>query len=84
LPPHLHLNNPSPLIPWTEIPIEVSTRATPWPANNKRRIAGVSAFGASGINAHLVIEEAPEQPRNTSTSLRPLHPLVLSARVKGL
>src|SRR5882672_567585 len=83
LPPHLHLNNPSPLIPWTEIPIEVSTRATPWPANGKRRIAGVSAFGASGINAHLMIEEAPEQPRNTSTYQRPLHPLVLSAKSEG-
>jgi amino acid adenylation domain-containing protein len=81
LPPHLHFDNPSPLIPWADLPIEVSKVATRWIANGKRRVAGVSAFGASGINAHLTIEEAPEQASPASTGQqRPLHPLVLSAK----
>jgi len=80
LPAHLHFNNPSPLIPWAELPIEVSKIATPWLPNGKRRVAGVSAFGASGINAHLVIEEAPEQASSLIQVQRPLHPLVLSAK----
>jgi amino acid adenylation domain-containing protein len=80
IPAHLHFNNPSPLIPWADLPLEVSKLATPWLPNGKRRVGGVSAFGASGINAHLVIEEAPERPSDPIQSQRPLHPLVLSAK----
>lgn len=80
LPADLHFYNPNPLIPWTELPIEVVSLPTAWPPNGKRRIAGVSAFGASGINAHLLLEEAPDQPLTQASCRRPLHPLVLSAK----
>ncbi|MET0647638.1 MAG: amino acid adenylation domain-containing protein [Pyrinomonadaceae bacterium] len=80
IPAHLHFNNPSPLIPWADIPIEVTKETTPWPPNGRRRLAGVSAFGASGVNAHLVIEEAPAQTWSPVSGARPLHPLVLSAK----
>ncbi|HEY1403339.1 MAG TPA: beta-ketoacyl synthase N-terminal-like domain-containing protein, partial [Pyrinomonadaceae bacterium] len=80
LPPHLHFNNPSPLIPWADLPLEVTKGSTPWVSNGKRRIAGVSAFGASGVNAHLVIEEATATSSVSDASRRPLHPLVLSAK----
>jgi amino acid adenylation domain-containing protein len=80
LPADLHFNNPNPLIPWAELPIEVASLPTPWLPNGKRRVAGVSAFGASGINAHLLLEEAPEQPLTPGSCRRPLHPLVLSAK----
>ncbi len=80
LPADLHFNNPNPLIPWAELPIEVASLPTPWPPNGKRRLAGVSAFGASGSNAHLLLEEAPEQPLAPARCRRPLHPLVLSAK----
>jgi amino acid adenylation domain-containing protein len=80
LPAHLHFNNPSPLIPWADLPVEVTKVSTPWLPNGKRRIAGVSAFGASGVNAHVVIEEAPAQAAVSTNSQRPLHPLVLSAK----
>ncbi len=63
LPPHLHCAEPSAHIPWGELPITIPTQPTPWPRDPaKRRIAGVSAFGFSGSNAHVVLEEAPVLP----------------------
>ncbi|MFN6560885.1 MAG: type I polyketide synthase [Nostoc sp. ChiSLP01] len=57
--PHPHLKQLNPHINWEELPITVPTKQTPWQATKGRRIAGVSAFGASGTNAHLILEEAP-------------------------
>jgi acyl transferase domain-containing protein/pimeloyl-ACP methyl ester carboxylesterase/aryl carrier-like protein len=59
IPPHLHFTKPSPYIPWSEIPVRIPTRPTPWPAGEKKRVAGVSSFGFSGTNVHLVVEESP-------------------------
>jgi amino acid adenylation domain-containing protein len=61
LPPHLHFTTPSPHIRWSDVPLQVVTSLEPWPDTaSPRRIAGVSAFGLSGVNAHVVLEEAPE------------------------
>jgi acyl transferase domain-containing protein len=63
-PGQVHFHTPNQFIPWGEIPIEVTAKATPWPPGGERpRRAGVSSFGLSGINSHLVIEEAPPPPR---------------------
>ncbi|OKH14216.1 short-chain dehydrogenase, partial [Nostoc calcicola FACHB-389] len=59
IPPHLHLNQPNPLIPWSELPLTIPTTLTPWQTNGETRIAGVSSFGFSGTNAHAILEEAP-------------------------
>ncbi|ETR73947.1 MAG: hypothetical protein OMM_00565 [Candidatus Magnetoglobus multicellularis str. Araruama] len=59
IPPSLHFKNPSPHIQWDDIPIQVATAALPWPDNNTR-IAGISSFGYSGTNAHIVLAQAPE------------------------
>jgi acyl transferase domain-containing protein/NADPH:quinone reductase-like Zn-dependent oxidoreductase/NAD(P)-dependent dehydrogenase (short-subunit alcohol dehydrogenase family) len=61
LPAHLHFKTPSPHIPWSDLPVAVPTALTPWEAIAGRRIAGVSAFGFSGTNAHVVVEEAPDK-----------------------
>ena len=58
IPGQLNFDTPNPHIPWDKIPVRVLTEATPWP-ESVRRIAGVSAFGMSGTNAHVVIE-APD------------------------
>ena len=59
LPGHLHFDAPNPYIPWDDLPIRVCGQNTPWqPAGNKR-VAGVSSFGLSGTNVHVVLEEAP-------------------------
>jgi acyl transferase domain-containing protein len=55
--PHLHLQSPNPYIAWQKLPFVVPTTLTPWPEQAGSRLAGVSAFGMSGTNVHLVVEE---------------------------
>ncbi len=80
IPPQLHFTRPNPHIAWDELPLEVVTRATPWPAAAGRRIGGVSSFGFSGTNAHVVVEEAPAPEPARAERERPLHLLALSAK----
>ena len=78
VPPHLHLRNPNPHIDWASLPVVVPTERTPWPSV-AARIAGVSAFGFSGTNAHLVLQEAPPTAAPVP-DIRPLHVMTLSAK----
>jgi malonyl CoA-acyl carrier protein transacylase len=80
IPPNLHFNQPSPHISWDELPIKVPTQLTAWPRLDKPRRAGISAFGFSGTNAHVIIEEAPLTPYQPSKRERPYHMLTLSAK----
>jgi 3-oxoacyl-[acyl-carrier-protein] synthase II len=57
IPPNLHFKTPNPNISWDELPIEVATQKIPWLRGEKTRYAGVSAFGFSGTNAHVVLGE---------------------------
>lgn len=59
LPPHLHFHTLNPHIAADGFPFHIPTVATPWLPVADRRIAGVSSFGFSGTNAHIVLEEAP-------------------------
>ena len=61
LPQHLHFQNPSPHIPWDRLAVRVVDKAMPWERNGRPRIAGVSSFGFSGTNAHVIVEEAPAE-----------------------
>lgn len=83
IPPHLHFQQPNPYIDWDKLPLLVPTQLTPWNAQEKQRLAGVSAFGFSGTNAHVILEEAPigraEAEAEPKLS-RPLHLLTLSAK----
>ncbi|MEP7245883.1 MAG: beta-ketoacyl synthase N-terminal-like domain-containing protein [Gammaproteobacteria bacterium] len=79
LPAHLHSSTPNPHIDWARLPVAVTTTQRPWPAG--RKIAGVSSFGFSGTNAHVILEEAPVAPSDaTLAPARPLSVLPLSAR----
>lgn len=62
IPPSLHCRQPNPAIPWTALGFEVPTTQRPWPRGEGPRVAGVSAFGIAGSNAHVVLEEAPALP----------------------
>jgi len=79
IPPHLHFHRPSPHIAWDELPVKVPVVCTQWPAA-ERRVAGVSSFGMSGINAHVVLEQPTQAQASTATVDRPLHMLTLSAK----
>jgi myxalamid-type polyketide synthase MxaE and MxaD len=57
LPPHLHLQNPNRYIRWKQLPVVVPTQLTPWLTQEESRLAGISSFGMSGTNVHLIVEE---------------------------
>ncbi|MCB1630177.1 MAG: acyltransferase domain-containing protein [Sinobacteraceae bacterium] len=80
IPPHLHLRSRNPHIDWDSMPIAIATEILPWPAIDGRRLAGVSSFGFSGTNAHVVLEEAPVLAASMPAAVRPLQLLALSAR----
>ncbi len=80
IPPHLHLDARNPYIEWDRLPVSVPTQATPWPGPVRRRLAGLSSFGFSGTNAHVVIEEAPAVDKTPPRHDRSLHLLALSAK----
>lgn len=78
IPPHLHFSTPSPHIPWNEIPVRVATTLQPWAEIQGRRIGGVSSFGFSGTNVHVVLEQASRADR-PAVADRAAHLFTLSA-----
>ena len=80
IPPHLHFVKPTPLVDWKRLPIHIPTEPIEWEPRNGRRLAGVSSYGFSGTNAHMILEEAPRPQRPEHPFRRPLHLFCLSAR----
>jgi 3-oxoacyl-(acyl-carrier-protein) synthase/SAM-dependent methyltransferase/acyl carrier protein len=84
LPPHLHASTLNPRVDWSALDITVPSEGTAWRRGEKSRLAGVSSFGFSGTNVHIVIEEPP-LPAETAVepaSSRP-HATVLTASAKS-
>nr|WP_272918669.1 ketoacyl-synthetase C-terminal extension domain-containing protein [Streptomyces sp. HUCO-GS316] len=79
IPPSLHFTEPNPQIDFETGPFTVATELTDWePGDLLVRRAGISSFAVGGVNAHLVLEEAPR--RSLRESERRAHLLVHSAR----
>ncbi|XXZ16827.1 SDR family NAD(P)-dependent oxidoreductase [Sorangium sp. So ce315] len=86
LPRTLHAEEPSPHVEWSRGAVRLLGEAVPWRANGHPRRAGVSAFGASGTNAHVILEEAPAAPRahdEPPQAVPPAMPVLLSGRTEG-
>ncbi len=62
IPPHLHFKNPNPRIEWEQMQLKVNSGLSKWTKDSGVRLAGVSAFGFSGTNAHIILGDAPKPP----------------------
>jgi acyl transferase domain-containing protein len=82
IPPQSHFKQPNPNIAWDELPVMVPRSPMSWSRGEKPRIAGVSSFGMSGTNAHVLLEEAPVQEPVKAAVERPAHLLTLSAKTE--
>ncbi len=80
IPAHLHLEQVNPHVALDAGPFTIPTSLTPWPRGSQPRLAGVSSFGLSGTNAHVIVQEAPEPRRPAVATERPLHVFTLSAK----
>ncbi|MFI2208023.1 SDR family NAD(P)-dependent oxidoreductase, partial [Streptomyces sp. NPDC020192] len=83
LPRTLHVDEPSGEVDWSAGAVELLTEEREWTRAGRPRRAGVSSFGVSGTNAHVVLEEAPEETESTGTPELPAVPWLLSARSEG-
>ncbi|MEV0810628.1 type I polyketide synthase [Micromonospora sp. NPDC050200] len=86
LPQTLHVKEPTPNVDWSTGNVRLLTEARPWPRGDRPRRAGVSAFGLSGTNAHVIVEEPPAEaappqgspaPEQDAAGARPARPVPL-------
>ncbi|MGY3518263.1 type I polyketide synthase [Micromonospora sp. PTRAS2] len=86
LPPTLHVDEPTPHVDWAAGAVALLAEPTPWPAVDRPRRAAVSAFGVSGTNAHVILEQAPpadDRPQPQAGDAEPPAPPLLPWVVSG-
>lgn len=83
--PHLHFNKPTTKFDWNGFQAEVPIESSEWKQEDRVRISGVSSFGASGTNGHIIVAEAPSQTPSDRKVLSGQHfyLLTLSAKDEG-
>ncbi|KYC36938.1 hypothetical protein WA1_45620 [Scytonema hofmannii PCC 7110] len=81
IPPSLHFQQPNPNVALDKLPLQVQQNLEAC-KSDRPYIAGVSAFGFGGTNAHIVMEASPDLVVESSGIERPLHVLTLSAKTE--
>ncbi len=81
IPPSLHLRQPNPRLPWTDLVIRIPQEMTVWP--NGPAFAGVNSFGITGTNAHVVLEAAPAPASRQPTEDQSAYLIPLSAHTEA-
>ncbi|NES64960.1 MAG: GNAT family N-acetyltransferase, partial [Okeania sp. SIO2D1] len=84
IPPHLHLKELNPYMSLAGIPGVIPIEGKPWEKYDasESRVAGVSSFGFSGTNTHVILEEIPTEFRSKEDLERDVHILTLSAKTE--
>ncbi|MGB3533336.1 MAG: type I polyketide synthase, partial [Microcoleaceae cyanobacterium] len=80
IPSHLHFKTPNPYINWEQFPLTIPTQSIPWNSGETPRLAGISSFGFSGTNAHIILEESPPIDFTKNSEYRPLNLFTISAK----
>jgi acyl transferase domain-containing protein/acyl carrier protein len=82
IPPHLHFQQPNPHVPWEQLPLQIPTKPVAWQFD-RPYVVGVSSFGFSGTNAHVVLAAADAPSLVTypaGQTDQSIHTLTLSAK----
>lgn len=83
IPPSINFERPNRMIAFHRSPVYVNTRLREWKTDGFPRRCGVSSFGFSGTNCHVILEEAPVKVKISNQKDKSLHLLVLSAKTEG-
>ncbi|MFE2031558.1 beta-ketoacyl synthase N-terminal-like domain-containing protein, partial [Streptomyces hygroscopicus] len=82
LPRTLHADHPSPHVDWSSGALRLLVEARDWPDTGRPRRAGISSFGVSGTNAHVILEQGPDcaTPESRAVPEGTVVPWTLSAK----